>query len=80
MFGNGHVPFLGEGAMVTLLPLPDYYASMSDGTHIENPRYHRKGQATIARRQRAFERTKKRVRLKDGTYRYGKNRLVFRLS
>ncbi len=52
----------------------EYYASMSDGTHIENPRYYRIAQATIARRQRAFERTKKRVKLKDGTYRYGKNR------
>jgi len=52
----------------------EYYASMSDGTHIENPRYYRKAQATIAHRQRAFDRTKKRVKLKDGTYRYGKNR------
>ena len=52
----------------------EYYASMSDGTHIENPRYYRKAQATIGRRQRAFERTRKRVKVKDGTYRYGKNR------
>jgi len=52
----------------------EYYVMMSDGTHIENPRCYRKAQATIARRQRAFERKKKRVKLKDGTYRYGKNR------
>ncbi|MCA1599052.1 MAG: transposase [Chloroflexi bacterium] len=52
----------------------EYYVTLSTGEHIENPRYYRKAQATIARRQRAFERTKKRVKLKDGTYRYGKNR------
>jgi len=52
----------------------EYYATLSTGEHIENPRYYRKAQATIARRQRLFERKKKRVKLKDGTYRYGKNR------
>jgi len=34
----------------------EYYATMSDGTHIENPRYYRKMQATLARRQRVMER------------------------
>lgn len=52
----------------------EYYATLSTGEHIENPRYYRKAQVTVARRQRAFERKRKRVKLKDGTYRYGKNR------
>jgi len=37
----------------------DYYATMSDGTHIENPRYYRKSQAVLARRQRSMERKRK---------------------
>jgi len=45
--------------MVTLLPLPDYYATMSDGTHIENPRYYRTGQAVLARRQQSMEHKRK---------------------
>jgi len=53
----------------------EYYATLSTGEHIENPRHYRKAQATIARRQCSFERKKKRVKLKDGTYRYGKNRV-----
>lgn len=52
----------------------EYYATLSTGEHIENPRCYRKAQATIARRQQAFDSKKKRVKLKDGTYRYGKNR------
>lgn len=52
----------------------EYFATLSTGEHIENPRHYRKAQAVIATRQQAFERKKKRVKLKDGTYRYGKNR------
>ncbi len=52
----------------------EYYATLSTGEHVENPRYYRKAQATIAHCQRAFERKRKRVKLKDGTHRYGKNR------
>jgi len=52
----------------------EYYATLSTGEHIENPRYYRKAQAMLARRQQAFARTKERVKVKDGTYRYGKNR------
>jgi len=37
----------------------EYYATLSDGTHIENPRYYRKAQETIAHRQRVMERRKK---------------------
>lgn len=37
----------------------EYYASMSDETHIENPRYYRKSQAVLARRQRSMERKRK---------------------
>jgi len=37
----------------------EYYATLSDGTHVENPRYYRKAQDTIARRQRTMERRKK---------------------
>jgi len=32
----------------------EYYATLSNGEHIENPRYYRKARATIARRQRAL--------------------------
>ncbi len=52
----------------------EYFATLSTGEHIENPRHYRKAQAVIAKRQQAFEHKKKRVKLKDGTYRYGKNR------
>ena len=37
----------------------EYFASMSDGAHIENPRHYRRAETTIARRQRLMERRKK---------------------
>ncbi len=37
----------------------EYYATLSDGTHIENPRHYRKAQDTIARRQRVMEQRRK---------------------
>ncbi len=47
----------------------DYYASLSDGMHIENPRYYRNAQDVIARRDRAMRAKKTRSK----TYQ-GKNR------
>lgn len=37
----------------------EYYATLSDGTHIENPRYYRKAQEVIARRDRSMRRKRK---------------------
>ncbi len=37
----------------------EYYATLSTGEHIENPRYYRKSQGVLARRQRSMERKRK---------------------
>jgi putative transposase len=52
----------------------EYFATLSTGEHIENPRHYRKAQEHIAACNRRFQTKRKRVKLKDGTYRYGKNR------
>lgn len=52
----------------------EYFATLSTGEHIENPRHYRRAQERIAACTRRFQATRKRVTLKDGTYRYGKNR------
>jgi len=65
-----YVTFSCEIEMPAVLPIQDkpavgidreleYYATMSDGMHVSNPRYYRKAQETIARRQRVMERRKK---------------------
>lgn len=36
-----------------------FYATPSDGAHVENPCHYRRAQATIARRQRVMERRRK---------------------
>jgi len=52
----------------------EYFATLSTGERIENPRHYRKAQERIAACNRRFQTKRKRVMLKDGTYRYGKNR------
>jgi len=65
-----YVCFVCEVARATPVDTPDrpavgidmgleYYATLSNKEHVENPRYYRKAQEVIARRQRVMERRKK---------------------